>query len=79
MLVIPISSAQCERGFSAQRRIKSDVRRSLHVSTKEDLILSVWKGQNYKLLTQLQQLSSGLAAVRDQGVPTLLTEGGQMN
>ena len=38
MLVIPISSAQCERGFSAQRRIKSDVRSSLHVSTTEDLI-----------------------------------------
>ena len=31
MLVIPVSSAQCERGFSAQRRIKSDVRSSLHV------------------------------------------------
>ena len=38
MLVIPISSAKCERGFSAQRRIKSDVRSSLHVSTTEDLI-----------------------------------------
>ena len=38
MLVIPISSAQCERGFSAQKRIKSDVRSSLHVSTTEDLI-----------------------------------------
>ena len=38
MLVIPISSAQCEHGFSAQKRIKSDVRSSLHVSTTEDLI-----------------------------------------
>ena len=27
-----------ERGFSAQKRIKSDVRSSLHVSTTEDLI-----------------------------------------
>ena len=36
--IIPISSAQCERGFSAQRRIKSDVRSRLHVSTTEDLI-----------------------------------------
>lgn len=38
MLLIPISSAQCERGFSAQNRIKSDVRSSLHVSTTENLI-----------------------------------------
>ena len=38
MLVIPISSAQCERGFSAQKRIKSDVRSSLSVTTTEDLI-----------------------------------------
>ena len=30
MLVIPINCAQCERGFSAQRRIKSDVKSSLH-------------------------------------------------
>uniref|UniRef100_A0A8C6SCA7 HAT C-terminal dimerisation domain-containing protein n=1 Tax=Neogobius melanostomus TaxID=47308 RepID=A0A8C6SCA7_9GOBI len=38
MLVLPVSSAQCERGFSAQRRIKSDVRSSLHPTTVEDLI-----------------------------------------
>ncbi|XP_049923984.1 zinc finger protein 862-like [Epinephelus moara] len=38
MLVLPVSSAVCERGFSAQRRIKSDVRGSLHVDTVEDLI-----------------------------------------
>lgn len=38
MLVLPISAAQCERGFSAQNRIKSKVRNSLHVSTLEDLI-----------------------------------------
>ena len=38
MLVIPISSAQCERGFSSQKRIKSDARSSLSVSTTEDLI-----------------------------------------
>ena len=38
MLVLPVSSAVCERGFSAQKRIKSDVRGSLHVDTVEDLI-----------------------------------------
>ncbi|KAK7877196.1 hypothetical protein WMY93_032098 [Mugilogobius chulae] len=38
MLVLPISSAVCERGFSAQKRIKSDIRGSLHVDTVEDLI-----------------------------------------
>ncbi|ROI15239.1 Zinc finger protein 862 [Anabarilius grahami] len=38
MLVLPVSSAICERGFSAQKRIKSDVRGSLHVDTVEDLI-----------------------------------------
>ena len=44
MLVIPISSAQCERGFSAQRRIKSEVRSSLHVSTTEDVICISMEG-----------------------------------
>ncbi|CAL8275527.1 unnamed protein product [Arctogadus glacialis] len=38
MLLLPISSAQCEQGFSAQNRIKNSVRSSLHVSTTEDLI-----------------------------------------
>lgn len=38
MLVLPISAARYERGFSAQNRIKSKVRNSLHVSTLEDLI-----------------------------------------
>ena len=44
MLVIPISSAQCKWGFSAQRRIKSDVRSRLHVSTTEDLICISMEG-----------------------------------
>jgi hypothetical protein len=38
MLVLPVSSAVFERGFSAQKRIKSDVRGSLHVNTVEDFI-----------------------------------------
>jgi len=38
MLVLPISAAQCERGFSAQNRIKNSKRSSLGVSTTEDLM-----------------------------------------
>ena len=38
MLVLPVSSAQCERGFSTQKRIKSDIRASLDPSTVLDLI-----------------------------------------
>ncbi|XP_039511952.1 zinc finger protein 862-like [Pimephales promelas] len=38
MLILHVSSAQCERGFSVQKRIKSDIRCSLHPNTVEDLI-----------------------------------------
>lgn len=38
MLVLPVSAAVCERGFSAQKRIKSDTRASLHSDTVEVLI-----------------------------------------
>ncbi len=38
MLVLPVSAAVCERGFSAQKRIKSDTSASLHSDTVEDLI-----------------------------------------
>lgn len=38
LLVLPISSACCERIFSSQKRIKCDTRSSLHVDTVEDLI-----------------------------------------
>ena len=38
MLVLPVSAAVCERGFSAKNRIKSDTRVSLHSDTVEDLI-----------------------------------------
>ncbi|XP_067668254.1 zinc finger protein 862-like [Haliotis asinina] len=39
MLTLPISSAECERAFSAQKRIKSDVRSCLSVQRLSDLIL----------------------------------------
>ncbi len=38
MLILPVSSAQCEREFSVQKRIKSDIRSSLYPNTVEDLI-----------------------------------------
>jgi len=47
MLVIPISFAQCEQGVSAQRKIKSDVRSSLHVSTTEDIIRISMEGPEF--------------------------------
>ena len=47
MLVIPISFAQCQRGFFAQRRVKSDVRSSLHVSTTEDIIRISMEGPEF--------------------------------
>ena len=38
LLVLPISSAQCERAFSSQNRIKSAKRSFLETETTEDLI-----------------------------------------
>ena len=38
LLVLPISSAQCERAFSSQNRIKSAKRSCLETETTEDLI-----------------------------------------
>lgn len=38
MMVLPISTAQCERGFSTQRRIKTESRIRLHTDTVSDLI-----------------------------------------
>ncbi|KAJ8006709.1 hypothetical protein DPEC_G00110030 [Dallia pectoralis] len=38
LLVLPVSSAVCERGFSSQKRMKSDTRASLHTDTVDDLI-----------------------------------------
>ena len=37
--MLPISSAECERAFSAQKRIKSDTRSYLSVERLSDLML----------------------------------------
>lgn len=50
MLVLPISAAQCERGFSAQNRIKSKVRNCLSVSTLEDLVRISTEGPSLELV-----------------------------
>ncbi|XP_078700280.1 zinc finger protein 862-like [Branchiostoma floridae x Branchiostoma belcheri] len=63
MLVMPVSSAQCERGFSAQRRLKSDARASLSTKTVEDLIRITVEGpslESFDPLTAIQKwLHSG--------------------
>ena len=49
LLVLPISSANCERAFSAQKRIKSDVRSSLSTSRLSDLIRISTEGPELEL------------------------------
>ena len=44
LLTLPISSANCERAFSAQKRIKSATRSSLSTSRLSDLILISTEG-----------------------------------
>jgi len=46
MLVIPISSAECERMFSAMKRVKSDERCSLASSTLDNLVRISKHGPN---------------------------------
>ena len=62
MLVIPISSAQCERGFSALKRIKSDVRSSLHMFTTKILIHISMEGS--KIGAELEQFNSTPSVVK---------------
>ncbi|CAL8301927.1 unnamed protein product [Gadus morhua 'NCC'] len=40
---------KCERGFSAQKRLKSSLRSCLHVSTTEDLIRITTEGPSLEL------------------------------
>ena len=49
LLVLPISSANCERAFSAQKRIKSDVKSSLSTSRLSDLIRISTEGPELEL------------------------------
>jgi hypothetical protein len=44
VLVLPISSAICERGFSAVKRIKSDWRSNLRTETMNHLLLAAIEG-----------------------------------
>lgn len=65
ILILPISAAQCERGFSAQNRILC----SLHVSTLEDLIQigsegpslwSIWSQALCETLVWIQEEEASL-------------------
>uniref|UniRef100_A0A3B1J4P0 TTF-type domain-containing protein n=1 Tax=Astyanax mexicanus TaxID=7994 RepID=A0A3B1J4P0_ASTMX len=63
MLVLPISAAQCERGFSAQNRIKSKVRNSLNVSTVEDLVRISSEGPSLEQFDPEPCVKSWLTAI----------------
>ena len=62
LLVLPISSAQCERGFSAQKRLKSSLRSCLHVSTTEDLIRITTEGPSLELFDPTKCAENCLSA-----------------
>lgn len=44
VLVLPISSSVCERGFSAEKRIKSDWRSNLKTDTMNNLLMASIQG-----------------------------------
>ena len=44
ILTIPASTAECERGFSGMKRVKSDWRARLNTSTLSDLLLVLLEG-----------------------------------
>ncbi|KAJ8321756.1 hypothetical protein KUTeg_000227 [Tegillarca granosa] len=44
LLVLPVSTVDCERGFSKQNIIKTDLRNSLKISTLENLMRISIKG-----------------------------------
>ena len=44
ILTIPASTAECERGFSGMKRVKSDWRARLNTSTLSDLMLVLLEG-----------------------------------
>lgn len=61
MLVLPVSSAVCERGFSAQKRIKSDVRSCLNPDTVEDLIRISTEGPELEEFDAIESVEKWLS------------------
>lgn len=69
MFVLPISAAQCERGFSAQNRIKSKVRSSLSVTTLEDLARISTEGPSLMQFAPEPSVKSWLSASKRRRRP----------
>ena len=59
VLVLPISSAICERGFSAVKRIKSDRRSNLRTETMNHLLLASIEGPAWKIKTRSELFTLG--------------------
>lgn len=64
MLVLPVLAAVCEQGFSASKRIKSDIRASLHSETVENLIRIIVAGASLKGF-DAREWHAGLAKEKD--------------
>ena len=62
MLVIPISSAQCEHGFSAQKRVKSP-----WIHKQKDLIRISMEGPELAAFDPTPVVENWLNSGRDQG------------
>jgi len=77
MLVLPVSSSVCQRGFSAQKRIKYDVRGSLHVDTVEDLIQIIMEGPSLQEFDVKEALKNG--SVRVKGLGSQITRAGLLS
>ena len=69
LLVLPISSANCERAFSAQKRIKSDTRSSLSTSRLSYLIVISTEVLSLISLTRKLLSTSGMLLERDNHLP----------
>ena len=67
LLVLPVSSAVCERGFSSQKRIKSDARASLHTDTVEDLIRISVEGPSLEDFDARESVANWFSQGRQEG------------
>lgn len=66
LLILPISSAQCEHAFSTQNRFKNAKHSCLEMETIEDLICMSSEGPPWMCLIHHMQWSCGLLVERSQ-------------
>ena len=59
VLTIPASTAECERGFSAMKRVKSDWRCRLNTTTLSDLMFVMLEGSSIDMFNLQEHVSSG--------------------